>query len=42
MDEIVIAKALSSGTRLEILRWLRDPEGSFESRVESDLTDDGV
>jgi DNA-binding transcriptional ArsR family regulator len=42
MDEIVIAKALSSGTRLEILRWLRDPEGSFESRVEGDLTDDGV
>lgn len=42
MDEVGVAKALSSGTRMRILRWLRDPEGNFESRVEGDLTEDGV
>jgi ArsR family transcriptional regulator len=42
MDEVGIAKALSSGTRAKILRWLRDPETNFESRVEGDLTEDGV
>lgn len=42
MDEVGVAKALSSGTRVRILRWLRDPEGNFESRVEGDLTEDGV
>jgi len=40
--EVDIAKALSSGTRVKILRWLRDPAGSFESVVEDDLTGDGV
>jgi DNA-binding transcriptional ArsR family regulator len=42
MDEVEIAKALSSRTRWVILGWLRDPEGNFESRVEGDLTEDGV
>ncbi len=37
-----IARALSSGTRARILNWLRDPERNFESRVEGDLTEDGV
>ncbi len=42
MDEVGVARALSSGTRVKILRWLRDPEGNFESMVEGDLTEDGV
>jgi ArsR family transcriptional regulator len=42
MDEVEIAKALSSGIRVQILHWLRDPEGNFESQVEGDLTKDGV
>jgi DNA-binding transcriptional ArsR family regulator len=42
MDEVEVAKALSSRTRAQILHWLRDPEGSFESQVEGDLTEDGV
>jgi ArsR family transcriptional regulator len=42
MDEVEIAKALSSDIRVQILRWLRDPEGNFESQVDGDLTEDGV
>lgn len=42
MDEVEVAKALSSRTRAQILHWLRDTEGSFESQVEGDLTEDGV
>lgn len=42
MHEVEIAKALSSSIRMQILRWLRDPEGNFESRVEGDLSEDGV
>jgi ArsR family transcriptional regulator len=42
MDEVEVAKALSSSIRVQILRWLRDPEGSFESQVDGDLTKDGV
>lgn len=42
MEEVEIAKALSSGTRAKILRWLRDPGRNFESQVEGDLTGDGV
>lgn len=42
MDEVEVAKALSSRTRVQILRWLRDPELNFESRVDGDLTSDGV
>jgi len=42
MDEVDVAKALSSATRMRILRWLRNPAGNFESRVEGDLTEDGV
>lgn len=42
MDEVEVAKALSSSIRVQILRWLRDPEGNFDSQVEGDLTKDGV
>lgn len=42
MDEVEVAKALSSSIRMQILRWLRDPEGNFESQVEGDLSEDGV
>jgi ArsR family transcriptional regulator len=42
MDEVEVARALASGTRARILRWLRDSEGNFESRVDGDLTGDGV
>jgi DNA-binding transcriptional ArsR family regulator len=42
MDEVEVAKALSSRIRVQILRWLRDPEGNFESQVDGDLTKDGV
>jgi ArsR family transcriptional regulator len=30
------------GTRVKIMRWLRDPARSFESLVEGDLTEDEV
>jgi DNA-binding transcriptional ArsR family regulator len=42
MDEVGVANALSSSIRVQILRWLRDPEGNFESQVDDDLTEDGV
>lgn len=42
MDEVEVAKALSSSIRVQILRWLRDPEGNFASQVDGDLTRDGV
>lgn len=42
MDEVEIAGVLSSRVRARILRWLRDPGRNFESRVEGDLTEDGV
>lgn len=42
MDEVEVAKALSSGIRVQILRWLRDPAGNFETQVDGDLTEDGV
>lgn len=42
MREVEIARALASGTRAGILAWLRDPERNFESRVEGDLSPDGV
>ena len=36
------AKALSSPTRVQILRWLADPEANFTSRREGDLSPLGV
>ncbi len=42
MDEVEVARALASGTRMRILSWLRDPIANFESRVAGDLTEDGV
>jgi ArsR family transcriptional regulator len=42
MDEVGVAKALSSSIRVQILRWLREPEVNFESQVNGDLTKDGV
>jgi DNA-binding transcriptional ArsR family regulator len=42
MNEVEVAKALSSSIRMQILRWLRDPEGNFESQVDGDLAEDGV
>jgi ArsR family transcriptional regulator len=42
MDEVDVAKALSSSIRVQILRWLRDPAGNFETQVDGDLTEDGV
>lgn len=37
-----VAKALSSQTRLNILRLLRNPRANFTSRREGDLSDAGV
>lgn len=42
MDTALVAHALSSETRLAILRWLKDPEASFESQREGDLAPEGV
>ncbi len=42
MKETKIAGALSSGVRVGILNWMRDSESNFESRVEGDLSSDGV
>lgn len=41
-DTAKLARALSSETRLQILHLLRNPQRNFESRVEGDLTEDGV
>ena len=33
IDMIEISKALSNETRLNILKWLKDPEGNFLRRA---------
>ena len=37
-----IIKALANDSRLEIMRWLKEPRSHFPPQVEGDLTDDGV
>lgn len=34
MDQVEIFKALSNKTRLQILHWLKDPEGNFPDQEE--------
>ena len=34
--------AVSSKSRLQILNWLKDPEGNFPPQVDGDLVKDGV
>ena len=35
-------EALASDKRLQVLRWLRDPEAHFPHQVDGDLVRDGV
>jgi DNA-binding transcriptional ArsR family regulator len=37
-----VIKALANPSRLEIMRWLRDPRAHFPPQVDGDLVDDGV
>ena len=37
-----IIKALANDSRLEIMRWLKDPRAHFPRQVEGDLVADGV
>ena len=37
-----LLKALANDSRLEILRWLKDPRAEFPPQVEGDLVRDGV
>jgi DNA-binding transcriptional ArsR family regulator len=37
-----VIKALANDSRLEIMRWLKDPRTHFPPQVEGDLIDDGV
>jgi ArsR family transcriptional regulator len=37
-----VLKALANASRLEILRWLRDPRAHFPPQVYGDLVEDGV
>jgi ArsR family transcriptional regulator len=37
-----VIKALANDSRLEILRWLKEPRSHFPPQVEGDLVDDGV
>jgi ArsR family transcriptional regulator len=37
-----VLKALANHSRLEIMRWLRDPRAHFPPQVDGDLVRDGV
>jgi DNA-binding transcriptional ArsR family regulator len=37
-----IFKALASGARLQVLKWLKDPRRNFPPQVDGDLVKDGV
>lgn len=37
-----VLKALANDSRLEILRWLRNPRANFPPQVDGDLVKDGV
>ncbi len=37
-----LLKALANDSRLEILRWLKDPRANFPPQVDGDLVTDGV
>jgi DNA-binding transcriptional ArsR family regulator len=37
-----VIKALANESRLEILRWLKDPRSHFPPQVDGDLIEDGV
>jgi DNA-binding transcriptional ArsR family regulator len=41
-DQLKLLKAVSSGKRLQILDWLRDPRVHFPEQVDGDLVEDGV
>src|ERR1700730_8023153 len=37
-----VIKALANDSRLEIMRWLKEPRSYFPPQVEGDLVEDGV
>jgi DNA-binding transcriptional ArsR family regulator len=37
-----VIKALANDSRLEIMRWLKEPRAHFPAQTEGDLVDDGV
>jgi DNA-binding transcriptional ArsR family regulator len=37
-----VIKALANDSRLEIMRWLKEPRAHFPPQVEGDLIEDGV
>lgn len=39
---VTLLKALANDSRLQVLRWLRDPRAHFPPQVEGDLVKDGV
>ena len=39
---IQVIKALANTSRLDILRWLKDPRAHFPPQVDGDLVKDGV
>ena len=41
-DQLKLLKAVSSGKRLQILEWLREPRAHFPEQVDGDLVEDGV
>jgi DNA-binding transcriptional ArsR family regulator len=41
-DQLRLLKAVSSGKRLQILDWLRDPRAHFPEQADGDLVEDGV
>src|SRR5262249_42866277 len=41
-DITVAMQALANERRLQILEWLKDPEGNFPPQVDGDLVKDGV
>lgn len=42
MDIVEISKVLSNETRVNILKWLKDPESNFPPHQDIDHFDDGV
>ena len=42
MNIVEISKILSNTTRVQILKWLKDPEGNFPPHQDIDHFEDGV
>ena len=42
MIDLLVIQALSNDRRLQILEWLKKPQGNFRPQTDGDLVEDGV